>query len=575
MSEKTTETGKQIITDEEEQMEEEEKLARKKRLVKAKEAATQDTGPLKPTMDVVSGEVEELQVAVPSFRLLDKVLLEWKEYFDTSLPHIQPCVEVSVPPFRPLQPVVLRETMSFDLESPKIESATPSLHAPRFAPMGAPSLSIRDDFDAQCVELRRPPQVVIKEKRKETDVTKEVEGEGGSVSEGLLDRLFETGDGAGDASLSQGGPLVIILSKPEDDDCEGTLRIILREIYQERHGGYPKPTIVSIEGKEKIEDELKADRAIVLVDDRKSRYFGNWTKGTDIIVKEKLRDRLLESFSQRMGFVVFYVPENLSKYLEIELRKLLRTKGPTIMNLRMNALTKEQKLRLSTMIWGFVDPEEGPNLNTLDDFFFPGDRKFNNTLTRIAKKYKAYVRPNDSDDPSREGAIHLLLKQFVVGYLIKKLNLPPNAKVKDHITTEEPLVHPDTGRVIRPDVFVKSERTAYEVETLHGVGVLDKIAETVSKYEGTGCKVNIVMKNITLLRHIMELRRKKGIMKKEHGVDVDFFGVDLKNRTLIPLNSFRESTRSLFQKRGKSDLEAAGKLKKEEINGLAERDSSI
>lgn len=540
MSEETTKAKKQSVADEEERAKE----ADEKEPEEASLTTRGNKASLTTTMaDVVLEEVEELQVAVPSFRPLDKILLTQREDVDTTLPQVKRDLEMIVPHFLMQKPVVLVDNVNFDLRPPDVEVATASF-IPRFPHMQAPSLSTIDNFDTQRLESVAPLKKVSEEEQKELGL-REVGAGGSNISGGLVDWLFKIGDGTSDLSLSQGGPLVIILSKPGDDDCEGALRIVLREIYQERHGGLPKPTIVSTEGKEKIEDELRADRSIVLVDDRRPTYFRKWVKGVDAIVGEKLRDRLLEFFSQQMGFVAFYVPENLSKHLEIELRDLLRTKGPTIVSLRMNVLSKEQKIELSKMTWGFVDSEEGPNLTSLDDFFCSGDKKFEPALARLAKRYAPYVRSNISDDQSHEGSIHLLLKQFVVGYLIRKLNLPQNAKVKDYITTEKELLDRN-GKAI-PDILVEHEKTVYEVETLHGVGVLDKVAETVSKYEGMGYKVNIVMKNITLLRHITELRRKKSIVKKEHGVDVDFFGIDLKNNTLVPLSSFIESVGSLFK----------------------------
>jgi len=105
--------------------------------------------------------------------------------------------------------------------------------------------------------------------------------------------------------------------------------------------------------------------------------------------------------------------------------------------------------------------------------------KFSRDLRRVysyaVKKGIAELVKPSKQDMTRESSDHYLLKVFAVHYFVEK----EKVGIGD-VAVEEAVC----GQVV-PDVYVRSQRIAVEIETLYGEGLAwpNKLRETVEKYK--------------------------------------------------------------------------------------------
>lgn len=201
--------------------------------------------------------------------------------------------------------------------------------------------------------------------------------------------------------------------------------------------------------------------------------------------------------------------------------------------------------------------EEGIPSENLDDIFDIARKRFFDNLQSIPEPYHTAVKRSkglqESDD------LHYPLKALVVKYLTeemagRKLNLGEIDEIEKRMDAEKELI----GMTEIPDIFVKynAEKFAnevFEIETLFGQGrfPLKKIDETIEKYKNSGVRrVNVVLDNLTFLRHIKGLKRKQSIHQRSRetrgmAVDLQFWTLDMKSRRLVSIDDVIKMLREL------------------------------
>lgn len=368
------------------------------------------------------------------------------------------------------------------------------------------------------------------------------------LEEGVLDILFEPiseeHDLKGILHASSERPVIILAEKSEDDYIDA-LKLILREVYRIKVGGFPEAIVTKKEKKEV--EEVKAERRIHVIDDSEDKFFDffkiNKEKelkiGLDKILEAKARDlekvdmdklleeRLEELFSQGFGFLVFYLKKENFDFLcnsfgikEHKIPKLILIKG--------RELKEDEIYKISSASWGFLEP--WGLWRSLSDYFSGYEKEFHNKLEKLSEmKYTIYVRESAEDEEGgKESNLHYLLKIFLVKYLKEKL------KIEEDIEIET-----KRNEVI-PDIFIPSENLAIEVETLYGTGIatLRKLGKTIEKYEGKGYKLWVIMPNLQLLLFYRDV--KEIIKTFKDKVELEFFGVDLSKQELVHFDKFKD-----------------------------------
>ena len=384
----------------------------------------------------------------------------------------------------------------------------------------------------EAKEVLNSFEEVVEEEEKR--VREEFEEEGG---ENILDFLFEPIDEEHDLKgilhASSERPIIILAEKSEDDYIDA-LKLILREIYRIKVGGFPE-AIVTKKEKEEVEEVKAEGRIHVIDDDLEDKFFGffksNKVEDLEKVDMDKLlEERIPELFGQGFGFLVFYLKKENFDFLcnsfgikEHKIQKLILTKG--------KELKEDEREKISSASWGLLEPNG--SWRSLSDYFSGYEKKFYNKLEKMSSsKYAISVRESVEDEEGgRESNLHYLLKIFLVKYFREKL------KIEGKIETET------EKEGIIPDIFIPGENLAIEVETLYGTGIatLRKLGRTIEKYEEKGYKLWVVMPNLQLLLFSKDIREV--IRTFENKIkELKFFGIDLDKQELVPLDEFTIKT---------------------------------
>jgi hypothetical protein len=393
-----------------------------------------------------------------------------------------------------------------------------------------------------CIFLQGSKKQLEKEKATEEFETEELTIAGGSESSGgevkteeipeFLDLLFPEG---GIREIESGEPMVICLEEPEGDSYIGTLRTICKRVYREKKGGKPKPTILSHltnDFKREITRWMEAGDRIFSVqltkDDWETLKEDDW---------KHIWDRIEELFAQSFGFIIFNKPI----FFFPEGHQI------NIINIEPQKLDLKLKKNISSMIWGFVNLEDVKG-DTFDLVFETARKKFERKLAGIREPYISATKRHREE----ESDLHYDIKLFLVKFLAKKMKLRSFDRIKDEIKVEEEY------DCVYPDIYVKSLSEVYEVETLFGEGnrSIKKIDETIEKYENIEDvrKVNIVLDNLTLLRHINELMKKKLLhkylqKKGKRSFDLDFLTISMEDLGLMDIDKVAKEINEIARDR--------------------------
>jgi hypothetical protein len=400
--------------------------------------------------------------------------------------------------------------------------------------------------DLKIVELIK---VRAQEKGAEEASTVTVEEES-QLLEGLyeLHKIITRGLGAVGAFHDR--PICIILPKPERGSYVCSTALICRELYRMGKGGKPEVRWLSEGSKGEIEECMKAGDMIFVIDDLKCKLLPVFDKIRtkedlyDKVRESKLFDRLHELFSQDLGFIIFHVSE---RWLN-EFAEMLEEEAPYIPRLikvPLLGLHNEVERQISSICWGFVEVE-GENL---DELFVSAEKNYYEALKSayddIELKHWIDLDPNAGNE-------HEATKIIVAEAIAKELGARNKPEVLETlrrklVKTEHKL---DGGVADLYLTYPDGKERYIEIETLYGTSdpitkKLDK--ETLNKYKviGKSFEVSIVLLGLHLLLYIKDLIKLKRIYKERHGLNVDFFTVDIKGRRLVPMKAILQKLKEL------------------------------
>ena len=349
----------------------------------------------------------------------------------------------------------------------------------------------------------------------------------------LLNLIFSITGG----KIDSGKAKVLCVDEPKGDSHSGTLATICARIYQENVGGMPKPIkfrSLTNDFKNELIKWMKAEDNIFWVQLEEK----DWKK-LDKNDWDHILERIDELFIQGPGFIIFNEQIKQLKF-PIEHHKI------EILNIKPRKLDYELKNSISSMVWGFMDLDE---YGTFDRVFDFAKTKFEEQLRDVREPYLSVTKGHDE-----ESDLHFEIKLFLVRYLTKKLELKEcYDEIKNKIQVE---VDKECGGKI-PDIRVPARSEVYEVETLFGGGKYPtkKINDTIDKYDKLLEieKINIVLDNLTFLRHIKELRAMKHTYntRKDWGEgnsrSVEFYTLDLQNNSLVSMDQVIDRLKTIAE----------------------------
>jgi hypothetical protein len=344
----------------------------------------------------------------------------------------------------------------------------------------------------------------------------------------FLDLLFSEGSAG---RVESGDPIVIYLEEPEGNSFIGALRTICKRIYREKKGGKPKPVIFSdVEELKKEIRWMEAEDKIFSAQLSKEEWKG--LKKQDV---ERIFNRIDQLFSQHFGFIIFNTP-----FLHIPEHHRV-----DVIMLKPKELDTGLIRKISEIAWGFVKTEEN---GTFDYIFESARDKFEKTLKSISKERRGIYVDATKPNEGNESEEHLWIKWFLVKYLTQKLieegqlSPKPNLlQIKGKIKTEKDTK--EENDEISADIKVGTE--VYEVETLfsedcEGKIARNKITHTIEKYESKNVsRINIVLDNLTFIRHFKELRDIKHNYKdwqRKHRKEIEFYTLDVEKWALVDID---------------------------------------
>lgn len=369
------------------------------------------------------------------------------------------------------------------------------------------------------------------------DVIPSLTEEGEEIPD-FFDMLFSV-NGVG--KFGSGEPTLICI---EDGDAYiETLRTICTRVLRENVGGkgrQPKFSQITKEFEEEITKWMRGEDNVFTV----QLSSEDWDKFNKEKGWDHIEDRLAELPRERFGFIIFN--QRIERPLHAPIINTLYIK-PRRLNIELHK-------KISSIAWGFVDVNDTEG--SFDYIFDIARNRFEREIKSIGEPYrtatKRHIGGNESDD------LHYPLKLFSVKYLAEEMGLGKEiVKINEKIHTEEP--YGDFPEEKYPDIYVSRDAedfndNVFEVETLFGSGEFpleSRIDETIRKYESKSpIKVNIVLDNLTMLRHMSGLKEKLKIHKElqNKGIrmyEIEFYTLDLKNKSLVSLDKMIEKVRDL------------------------------
>lgn len=363
--------------------------------------------------------------------------------------------------------------------------------------------------------------------------------------------------------ISSKGPKVILYKELEKDSTIGSFETLCIRIYREKEGGHPKLQPIKKLDEfniKEIERWVEADKKIVTIDlDKDKEKANKW------FCEDNLREPVRRAIIGDIGFIIFKTRDtNLYEYCKKVLENLEEEiEHPlNVLYFEPKPLLFEKKKELSSLTWGNLRLEadelaiKSPNFErfvgtgVLDDIFNKlSKRLFEESLEKLKDSaYSNATKPHEGE----ESMEHKEMKWFVVKYLTEKLikngilrtknpKKPKAFEINNVIKTEEDTEDKLEGK--RTDIMDTHNSEVYEIETLfaedrEGRTPEEKLNYTIDKYKGLSKvkKINIVLDNLTFLRHLKTLHNVKLNKPKEERERVEFYTFDLQNNSLLPFS---------------------------------------
>jgi len=579
------EVTKAEIVEEEERKERREEAKKEESKVKISEKGEKEA-------EAVSSKEKHIEVSIIKLEKISELELKKLE-LDKSIPQIEKRKTiVSIPILKLQEPSLMLKELELDYKIPSLEKRKKPLKIPIIKVVSPPKVSISITYDSEIREPRpivlpKPkvpvykkgipvsPKILLESfdsaiseelkkrleevKELKKDITKEVKpaeptppssgGEGEEISD-----FLEAAFGPAGGKIRGKGPKIILFKDREDDSYINFLENVCLRIYREMEGGEPKAVkILKLDemNKREIEKWLEAEGKIFTID----------MENYEELDETHLRERLEETYPERLGFIIFAV-RSMDKFKNIgALLQNIKNKTQIKFNI-IELEAKELSVKLIELASGMIKLEKPlekacievkgkrePIGDTFDSLFnmylFNEDSLFNNALEKIKREERGLFKESTKPSKEAESPLHFNIKVFLVRYLVNELRkkgekLSTREEIMKKIQTEEEL-----SEGVIPDVLIESNegREVYEVETLFGPHTTAepdlKITKTVDKYDKVSgiAKVNIVMDNFGFLLHLKELLNKKEHFKNKQ-FKVEFYTLDLQNMKLISTDEF-------------------------------------
>ena len=500
-------------------------------------------------------------IKVPFFSLMRPLPVRVTQRFHLDMVSVmERKVSLTVPFLNLKEGVKTSVTQGFNIETANIRKEMTMLQVPFYHVGQFTAPTVKNNFDMEIytvphvlsvpgtVKKDETLQKMLKETlMKETQaVAPTLEKAGGSTSsEEEIPDFFELAFGSEGGKIRGRGPKIILFKDVEGDSYINFLEETCLRIYREIEGGEPKAKkLVKLDDLNKIEVEkwMSAGGRIITID--LDRFDLSKTN------KDSLRERLEETYSSGLGFIIFATKNQVN----FELTRRMLQEIYFECQGRLNIVFLEARklpLGLVRLASGMLDLSEPvvrirvgevPSGFTFDyimnEALFKEDSAFNRVLREIMDEEGGLFK-SATARAENESDLHYAIKVFVVRSLVGELRkrgwtLRSREEIEKIVQTED-----RKGENV-PDIQVEGGE-AYEVETLFGEGESadKKLDETIRKYRGT--KVNIVMDNFGFLLHLRDLSRVR-----KHYRNVEFYTLDLKNKRLVSQNEFIKELKKVF-----------------------------
>lgn len=378
----------------------------------------------------------------------------------------------------------------------------------------------------QSVELE---QIEAKKKkiseRGRTEI-KAKEGKEKIEISGIPDFLESILGGKAAKVIRSGDPACIIVQQ-SNRRYQDLVKIICREIYRERKGGYPEPKIR--EDMEELRRELEPDVEDQIV------------IATEVEECEKRLVQTLRSFfSYHFGFLIL-VSTNPDQ-LEDEIRK--KVANPNLAKIESVEPTFETRDKIVRLVRGREKLLESESFGerfekAVDDFDRMLKKRYlepRRLPPELRKDYdKLIARSPDEEEQATD--LHSSMKGFVWIWRWEESErkVEPNLEV------------PEDGTI--PDIKVRNEN--YEVETMFKADPYGKLTLKIRNYLeknfslNQSKKVYFVLKNSTILFNLKELLLLKRDFRDKFN-DLDIYGINIQESKLKSIDHFASTLRDIF-----------------------------
>jgi hypothetical protein len=401
------------------------------------------------------------------------------------------------------------------------------------------------------------------------------DGEIGEVENAVDRALFGLG------RLVPDRPLLIIARHTKGFDYIEFLKRALREVYRVRVGGLPEPKHVSsvidlqllipVEvgagGRLFVIDLVSGDLGRLLREEASRGEVKGPSQATLRRIRESVRDRLRELFSQGYGFIVIYGDYYVGSLVSGAQAEIPRGGAPedyllTIPSpVEVSPVASEESLYvlLANLMWGRIsEPKmDYEDIGSFDGLVVRLEDEYWRALEGALKDFnvQVLVRPSaEGDEAGRESMSHYLTKAFIVNYLVSRLTEEFKGKgAKEDEARRRALgcvktEHQLGGANVRFDVYVKDKdansdcgsmsKLVVEVETLYGTGTtLHKVLDTIeSRVKAGVSRLWVVVPNPQAVIYLPQLLRlERYVRELFKGREIEFYTLDVKGGAPVRL----------------------------------------
>ncbi|RLI26994.1 hypothetical protein DRO58_04985 [Candidatus Bathyarchaeota archaeon] len=322
-------------------------------------------------------------------------------------------------------------------------------------------------------------------------------------------------------------PRVVIAFRPHRKKYEyiELLKRFLREIYRVNIGGLPKPR--HLLRKKEAEHlmyidpfDVIADRSIYVIEDRVDSLME---------AEEVLKERLKEVYSQRLGFLVFYIDPT------IDFTALASDSVRPVEVQIDEKLEYDSLCRYVGLLYGFTELDEIFEMEpeSINVLTVELEERFYGYLESLLSepRYLMHVQPAyTTDGRLAESMLHYAFKVLTFKFLTEKLGIP-----SEDIESEV-----EVSGVI-PDILVRSRGLVVEIETLYGTGIpLFKLKRMLDERVNAFSETWVVIPSFQAIIYLRDLLYLRNTYRRVYGNKVEFYTFDIQKGKPIKLSKYVE-----------------------------------